>query len=73
LFAGDALATMDITTGRRGPRIGPGFINDDSEQALESLSKLEGLDVDTVLVGHGEPWTDGLDEAVRQARQVGIW
>jgi len=73
LFAGDALATMDITTGRRGPRIGPGFINDDSEQALESLSKLEGVDVDTVLVGHGEPWTDGLDEAVRQARQVGIW
>ncbi|MFZ0491708.1 MAG: MBL fold metallo-hydrolase [Acidimicrobiia bacterium] len=73
LFAGDALATMDITTGKPGPRIGPGFINDNSEQALASLSKLEGLDVDTILVGHGEPWTDGADEAVHHARQVGIW
>ncbi len=73
LFAGDALATMDITTGKPGPRIGPGFINDNSGQALASLSKLEGLDVDTILVGHGEPWTDGADEAVRRARQVGIW
>ena len=73
MFAGDALATMDITTGRPGPRIGPGFVNSDSEEALASLSKLEGLDVDTVLVGHGEPWTEGIDEAVHRARQVGIW
>ncbi|NOY54919.1 MAG: MBL fold metallo-hydrolase [Actinobacteria bacterium] len=73
LLAGDVLATVDITTGEVGPRIGPSFVNVDSEQALRSLDRLVGLDFDTVLVGHGDPWTDGIDEAVRQARQVGIW
>lgn len=73
LFAGDALATVDIMTGTPGMRIAPSFVNDDSEQALRSLDRLVGLDVDTVLVGHGEPWTDGIDEAVRQARETGIW
>lgn len=73
LFAGDVLATVNITTGEAGPRIGPSFVNDDSEQALLSLDRLVGLDIDTVLVGHGDPWTGGIDEAVRQARQVGIW
>jgi len=73
LFAGDVLATIDITTGKPGPRIGPSFVNEDSDQALRSLDRLVGLDVDTVLVGHGEPWTEGVDEAVSRARQVGIW
>jgi glyoxylase-like metal-dependent hydrolase (beta-lactamase superfamily II) len=73
LFAGDAMQMVDITTGKPGPRIGPDFVNDDSEQALRSLARLEGLDVDTILVGHGEPWTEGIDEAVRAARAVGIW
>ena len=73
LFAGDVLATIDITTGQPGPRIGPSFVNDDSEQALRSLDRLAGLDADTVLVGHGEPWREGIDEAVRRAREIGIW
>jgi glyoxylase-like metal-dependent hydrolase (beta-lactamase superfamily II) len=72
LFAGDALATVDIVTGRPGPRIPPKAVNADSEQALSSLDRLDGIEADVLLVGHGEPWTDGLPPALAAARAVGI-
>ena len=68
LITGDALATL---TGRTGPQIGPDGLNHDSAQALRSLDGLATLPVDLVLPGHGDPWTDGIAEAVRLAKAAG--
>jgi hypothetical protein len=32
---------------------------------------LAGIKADMMLPGHGEPWTGGIDEAIRQARAAG--
>lgn len=69
LFCGDALATLDIKTGRaRGPQIMSMF-NIDGEQAVESLDRLESLGPITLLPGHGDPWRGEMREAVRLARE----
>jgi glyoxylase-like metal-dependent hydrolase (beta-lactamase superfamily II) len=67
LFVGDALATRSVTTGARGPQIAP--FTADAAAALDSLSRLEGLEAGVVLPGHGEPWTGGVGEAVRLVRE----
>ncbi len=67
LFVGDAFATYAVTTGARGPRVAP--FTADAARAVESLSRLEEISADLVLPGHGEPWTDGIQEAVRLVRQ----
>jgi len=66
LFVGDALATYAVTTGAAGPRIAP--FSADPAVALASLGRLEGLDAAFVLPGHGQPWTGGIDEAIRLVR-----
>lgn len=72
LFAGDVICTWNPLTGSRGPQIMPSGMNQNSEQALHSLEALEGMAVDRVLPGHGEPWVGGLREAITLARRVGI-
>lgn len=71
LFAGDALATTDRFTGQSGPQLPPDPIQADPDLALASLGRLEDLDADVVLVGHGEPWTNGVREMVQIARASG--
>jgi glyoxylase-like metal-dependent hydrolase (beta-lactamase superfamily II) len=71
LAVGDVLYAFGVLTGRRGPQIGPRAFNASSDQALRSLSKLEGIDVKVVLFGHGEPWTQGVDAAIAAARATG--
>jgi glyoxylase-like metal-dependent hydrolase (beta-lactamase superfamily II) len=71
LVTGDALATRNPLTGRTGPQIGPDGLNRDSALALRSLDALGSLPADLVLPGHGEPWTDGVAEAVRLAKLAG--
>jgi glyoxylase-like metal-dependent hydrolase (beta-lactamase superfamily II) len=71
LFSGDALVTLDPYTGRTGPRIVAGAATADSAQNLESLTQLASTGADLVLPGHGEPWTDGIEEAVAIARHNG--
>ncbi len=66
LFVGDALATYAVTTGVRRPQIAP--FTADRRRALDSLRRLEKLPARLVLPGHGEPWTSGIEEAVRQVR-----
>ena len=68
LFVGDALCTLNPVTHRRGPQVMPRIMNESHAQALESLAALERVDADLALPGHGEPWGDGVAEAVRQAR-----
>ncbi len=71
LFTGDVLCTHNAYTGRVGPQIMPSGLNADTPQALASLANLDGIKADTLLPGHGEPWTTGVEEAIRQARVAG--
>jgi glyoxylase-like metal-dependent hydrolase (beta-lactamase superfamily II) len=68
LFVGDAFATYAVTTGARGPQVAP--FTADAGQAVQSLARLEEISADQVLPGHGDPWTGGVDEAVRRIRQA---
>jgi glyoxylase-like metal-dependent hydrolase (beta-lactamase superfamily II) len=71
LLSGDVVVTRNPLTGRVGPQIMPSAFNRDSAQALRSLDRLEDMSADVLLPGHGEPWTGGLDAAVRLARAAG--
>jgi glyoxylase-like metal-dependent hydrolase (beta-lactamase superfamily II) len=66
LFAGDAIATHSVTTGVDGPRIPP--FTADPAQALASLSRLDGIEAGFLLPGHGQAWTQGVAEALAEAR-----
>ena len=66
LFVGDAFATYAVTTGQSDPRIAP--FTADRVQALDSLARLVDCPAGLVLPGHGQPWTQGMAEAVRQVR-----
>jgi glyoxylase-like metal-dependent hydrolase (beta-lactamase superfamily II) len=71
LLTGDVLATRNPLTGRDGPQIMPSGLNNDTPQALRSLAALDGIRAGLLLPGHGEPWTGGMDEALRLARAAG--
>ena len=71
LFAGDLLCTLNPLTGARGPQLLPRPLNLSSATMLDSLTKLEGLDVGAILVGHGETWPQGAAAAVERARAIG--
>lgn len=68
LFVGDALITHELITNGARPRLMPHWVNEDNAACLESLARLEPIDADLVLFGHGEPWTDGTASAVAEAR-----
>jgi glyoxylase-like metal-dependent hydrolase (beta-lactamase superfamily II) len=72
LIAGDAIVTLDPYTGGRGPQIVARAATAYAERAMGSLDALEATGAGTVLTGHGDPWRDGVAEACRRARQVGI-
>jgi glyoxylase-like metal-dependent hydrolase (beta-lactamase superfamily II) len=72
VMTGDALVMRNPLTGRVGPQIAPSALNRDSRQALRSLDALAGLPADIVLPGHGDPWTDGVAEAVDRAKAAGL-
>ena len=58
LFAGDALCTWNPVTGDRGIQLMPRQMNVSNAQALESLARIEPLEAEVVLVGHGEPYRE---------------
>lgn len=68
LFAGDAMATYDPITGATGPRVVHDVVNSDPPRARASLDVLEGIEADTMLPGHGNPWREGMADAVARAR-----
>jgi glyoxylase-like metal-dependent hydrolase (beta-lactamase superfamily II) len=71
LVAGDLLCTLNPLTGARGPQLMPRGLNLSSATMIDSLTKIESLDAAVVVVGHGEPWTDGTADAVRRVRATG--
>lgn len=71
VFVGDALCTWNPMSGRRGAQLFPRALNVDSRRAAESLRRIETLEADLVLPGHGEPWTGGPSAAVAEAMASG--
>ena len=71
LFSGDALVTRDPYTGSTGPRLIALAATTDAEGARASLDRIAATGAETLLPGHGEPWTGGADEAARLAREAG--
>jgi glyoxylase-like metal-dependent hydrolase (beta-lactamase superfamily II) len=71
LLAGDALVTLDPYTARTGPRLVARAATADSERNLRSLETLAETGATHVLTGHGEPWHQGIEAAVRCARAEG--
>jgi glyoxylase-like metal-dependent hydrolase (beta-lactamase superfamily II) len=71
LIAGDLLCTWNPLTGRLGPQIMPAAFNVSSDESLASLDKIERLGAAILAVGHGEPWTQGVEAAVARAREAG--
>ena len=67
LFVGDALATLNVMSGKTGPQLAP--FGSDLDRARESLRRIEAIDAEVVLPGHGPPWTGGVAEAVRLVRE----
>jgi len=71
VITGDALVTLDPYTARTGPRLVARAATADVERNLRSLDALAATGARTVLVGHGEPWRDGVEGAVERARAAG--
>jgi glyoxylase-like metal-dependent hydrolase (beta-lactamase superfamily II) len=71
LLVGDEICTLNPATGRRGPQLMPRALNLSSATCLDSLARIQDLEADVVLPGHGEPWLDGVPAVVEQARAAG--
>jgi glyoxylase-like metal-dependent hydrolase (beta-lactamase superfamily II) len=72
LIAGDAIVTLDPYTGRTGPRLVARAATVDTRRNLESLATMGATGAKTVLSGHGEPWTDGIESAVAAANAAPV-
>jgi glyoxylase-like metal-dependent hydrolase (beta-lactamase superfamily II) len=68
LFVGDAVNNVDIVTGQPGAQVAPAPANTSTEQAYESLSKIEQLEAGTLYFGHGDPSAAGTAAIVARAR-----
>lgn len=66
LFTGDALVNFDYATGEVGLKLHR--FNEDRPTAFRSLELLEGVEAETMLFGHGDPWTAGVPAALEAAR-----
>ncbi|MFD4458392.1 MBL fold metallo-hydrolase [Nocardia sp. NPDC058480] len=66
---GDTLVTAHPTSKIQGPQLLPDFFNHSTPETLAALEVLESLAADPVLPGHGDPFTEGIAEAVAQARE----
>ena len=71
VIAGDAIVTWDPYTGKTGPRLVAKAATNDSAQATASLEKIGRTGAGTVVVGHGEPYTGGAEQAARLAAEQG--
>jgi glyoxylase-like metal-dependent hydrolase (beta-lactamase superfamily II) len=72
VFVGDLLCTVSPVTARPAcPQLQTKGSNKNSAQALASLDRLEVIEADLVLAGHGDPWRDGAAAAADSARRIG--
>jgi glyoxylase-like metal-dependent hydrolase (beta-lactamase superfamily II) len=68
ICVGDAFVTRNVIDGATGPQLFPNF-NTDNDLAYASLGRLDRISARLALPGHGEPWTSGVAEAARLARE----
>jgi len=68
LFVGDAVNNVHIFTGKPGPQVAPAAANTSTDQAFESLARIDELDASTMYFGHGHPSTAGPRAVVAEAR-----
>ena len=71
VIAGDAIVMLDPYTAKKGPRLVARGATADVDANLRSLDALAETGARTVLTGHGEPWTGGVEAAVAEARKAG--
>jgi glyoxylase-like metal-dependent hydrolase (beta-lactamase superfamily II) len=69
-FVGDALCSYNPLTGALGAQLLPAAFTRSNEQALASLDRLQGLGVERLLPGHGDPIPEP-DDAVTAAKVRG--
>jgi glyoxylase-like metal-dependent hydrolase (beta-lactamase superfamily II) len=49
----------------------PAAFDMSTDRCLQSLARIEGIQAELLLPGHGEPWTEGTAAAVARAREAG--
>jgi glyoxylase-like metal-dependent hydrolase (beta-lactamase superfamily II) len=69
VFTGDALVTFDPSTGKVGPAVLGAPFTEDAAGAFASLGRIRATGASTLLPGHGEPWRDGVADAVTLAQR----
>ncbi len=70
VITGDAVATLDVLTRERGPRLMPDQLNGDPKRTRASLDVLAGVQAETLLTGHGDPFRGTPRAAVERAREA---
>lgn len=68
VFTGDAIVTLDPTTGKVGPTVLGAPPTEDRASAFASLERIRATGAGILLPGHGEPWRQGVADAVRLAQ-----
>jgi glyoxylase-like metal-dependent hydrolase (beta-lactamase superfamily II) len=68
LFTGDGLATMDLVGFGTGPQMLDSRFHLDAEQADRSLERIVDVEAETLLPGHGKPWSGSPAAAVQAVR-----
>ena len=68
LFVGDAMNNLNIFSGDRGPQVPPRAANTSTDEAYESLARIEEIEAQTLYFGHGDPSTQGTRAVVAEAR-----
>lgn len=71
MLTGDALVTLDPYTGQVGPQIVASAATQNTREAMDSLRILDEQASNILLPGHGEPWRQGTEAALRHAEAVG--
>ena len=69
LFSGDAMINFDYASGERGLSLHR--FNENREQAIASLGRLDGLEAEVVVFGHGDPWRGSVARALEIVRAKG--
>lgn len=70
VFTGDAIATLNVLTRKRGPQLMPDQLNGDPALTRSSLDALATVGAGALLPGHGDPTTGSPAEAVARAREA---
>lgn len=66
LFTGDGLVTMDLVGKATGPQMIDPIFNLDTDMAYESIRRLDLIDAEILLPGHGDPWRESPKTAAQR-------